>query len=442
MQCVVPSCERDAQNYVHRFPRSSFLYERWRQAIELGTGESFPKDVDPLEVVICQQHFTGFDGYQEPKVFRNVSLNRQIQLDCCRLCLKLDLTERIATGCGDQIIGETLVHDLLHTTFGIALSGIDSQYGICRDCLERLEMVENVLRYFSKKNQRWNQMLDLIKCEETQWHDNGAPSEEEHHKQVSNISNNVTNVGSPIKLEIEDEKLQDSDSQDKRSNDLLVTQTPGSNDNLLRASHISLTESNSSNHVQEHHVVIPSTSLSHTFPSQSYEQPSNISHCVHYQSKTPSRKVSSSHICHICSKSFTKASGLREHMQIHQGIKNFKCQYCGKSFRTRKNWKIHETVHENFQAYTCGICSKTFTHPSNLKRHQQLHAGAKDYVCNLCGKRFSRLNHLHVHLRAHTGEKPYRCPKCGGCFSTSSGLSKHRRQVCKLPKEDNLSVQS
>lgn len=453
MQCVVLNCAADQQGYVHRFPRSSFLYERWRQAIEIGTGESFPKDVDPLEVVICQQHFTGFDGYQEPVLFHNSSLDRQIRLDCCRLCLKLDFAEQIVTGCGARIIVEQTVNDLLNTTCGIVLSEIDQGKGICGDCLGRLEVMENTLKYFSKKNQRWRQMQELIGGEDVHWHGNNYTIEKDITEQKiqepeQNSMNSRTNLKNEIKVEIEDIKLQDSNSQPKYNethievaheyvDSVPLVQVPMNSNVTIKSSSQPLEYSSGS---------ISSTSQPYTLSTQSCAQSNettsnlfrpNISNHV---KTTPN--LSSPHICHICSKSFTKASGLREHLQIHQGIKNFKCQYCGNRFRTRKNWKIHETLHENGQAFTCAICLKSFTHPSNLKRHeQQLHAGTKAYSCNLCGKRFSRQNHLHVHLRAHTGEKPYQCPKCGGCFSTSSGLSKHRRKVCRFTQqESNVSV--
>lgn len=111
------------------------------------------------------------------------SLNKQIRLDCCRLCLKLDYSDAIATNCGGQIVVEQTVNDLLSTTFGIVLSESDQAKGICRECLARLEIVENTFNYFSKKNQRWRQMQELILEEDTHWLGNNESLDNE--EQVS-----------------------------------------------------------------------------------------------------------------------------------------------------------------------------------------------------------------------------------------------------------------
>eukprot|EP01122_Echinamoeba_exundans_P013558 TRINITY_DN593_c0_g1_i1.p1 TRINITY_DN593_c0_g1~~TRINITY_DN593_c0_g1_i1.p1 ORF type:complete len:422 (-),score=83.48 TRINITY_DN593_c0_g1_i1:414-1592(-) len=74
---------------------------------------------------------------------------------------------------------------------------------------------------------------------------------------------------------------------------------------------------------------------------------------------------------------------------------------------------------------TCPECGKVFSQGCSLKDHMNIHAGIRPYVCKDCGKSFSNGSNLNRHRRIHTGEKPYVCDICHKSFSQSSNLKVH-----------------
>ena len=57
--------------------------------------------------------------------------------------------------------------------------------------------------------------------------------------------------------------------------------------------------------------------------------------------------------------------------------------------------------------YKCTVCSKSFSRASLLKQHTIIHMGNKrfKFKCDVCGKMFRTRSHLRDHVRIHTGEK-------------------------------------
>lgn len=76
MPCVVPNCNPKGQCFALRFPQSYLLTERWKEAIELGSGEALAEHVDLLAAEVCQQHFVEFNDYGEPIVFNSEDWTR------------------------------------------------------------------------------------------------------------------------------------------------------------------------------------------------------------------------------------------------------------------------------------------------------------------------------------------------------------------------------
>ena len=109
--------------------------------------------------------------------------------------------------------------------------------------------------------------------------------------------------------------------------------------------------------------------------------------------------------CAVCSKIFSTAGHLKQHIQsVHEGIK-YTCDQCGKQFTQDCNLRMHiQSVHEGVK-YTCEECEREFSNPSHLKRHiDSIHKGIK-YPCGECGKVFSRKSRLTRHAKKHVVKK-------------------------------------
>ncbi|KAM6962291.1 uncharacterized protein LKV04_021126 isoform 1-T1 [Tautogolabrus adspersus] len=143
------------------------------------------------------------------------------------------------------------------------------------------------------------------------------------------------------------------------------------------------------------------------------------------QLKTHMKLHSLKHHCSQCEKGFTSSSGYYQHQRLHKSGRIFNCSHCNKGFLCNYSLKQHERLHEG-PSSLCGVCGKGFS-KAGIKRHMQMHKGEKNYLCTTCGKLFFSSGELLLHTRSHTGETPYTCTHCGKGFSTKSHLIVHNR---------------
>ena len=59
---------------------------------------------------------------------------------------------------------------------------------------------------------------------------------------------------------------------------------------------------------------------------------------------------------------------------------------------------LHDKTYWLSKLFTCEQCSKAFTHANSLKNHVRTHA------CEKCPKVLSQATHLNEHMSTHTGE--------------------------------------
>ena len=82
-------------------------------------------------------------------------------------------------------------------------------------------------------------------------------------------------------------------------------------------------------------------------------------------------------ICDICSKSFARQEGLRQHMKLHLDIRDFKCDSCDKGFFTKVQLVAHRSVHTGIKPFVCKLCYLGFDYNQSLKYHLKSHETTK-----------------------------------------------------------------
>ncbi|KAB0403510.1 hypothetical protein E2I00_002452, partial [Balaenoptera physalus] len=171
--------------------------------------------------------------------------------------------------------------------------------------------------------------------------------------------------------------------------------------------------------------------------------------------------------CSICHRRFALKATYHAHMVIHRenlpdpnvqnltclfvGVKSHACEQCGKSFARKDMLKEHMRVHDNIREYLCAECGKgegrechrKFAQKVNMLKHYKRHTGIKDFMCELCGKTFmgkqwtcsvcdkkyvtEYMLQKHVQL-THDKVEAQSCQLCGTKVSTRASMSRHMRR--------------
>lgn len=135
------------------------------------------------------------------------------------------------------------------------------------------------------------------------------------------------------------------------------------------------------------------------------------------------------HKCYMCHKVFTTIAGLKQHLQVHSGQKDFFCSVCNKSFSSASSLRNHQMTHVTEKLYPCKIegCDKSFGNATALRIHQRVHQDDKPFKCAHadCEKAFKTTSELSRHEFRHTGEKPFKCDKCEKSFVRNDDLKRH-----------------
>lgn len=94
------------------------------------------------------------------------------------------------------------------------------------------------------------------------------------------------------------------------------------------------------------------------------------------------------HKCPQCSRSFTRAFTLKNHLNVHAGVKPYSCSVCAEKFTRKHDRNIHEREkHEDTELYFCRRqhedgswhgCQKGFKRKRDLQRHL---SGKRDGRC-------------------------------------------------------------
>ncbi|XP_053684676.1 zinc finger protein OZF-like [Sabethes cyaneus] len=140
------------------------------------------------------------------------------------------------------------------------------------------------------------------------------------------------------------------------------------------------------------------------------------------------------HVCQYCNKAFSQRGNLTCHLNIHTGNKPHKCDQCDKSFGDPTALKMHKVIHSNDLNYKCEICGKDFKYRHSLQTHIRSHNDDRRHACTYCSMAFVTSSSLKKHVRKHTGERPYKCEQCSKSFTTAGNLLTHRKSHTRIRK--------
>ncbi|KAJ8345319.1 hypothetical protein SKAU_G00295120 [Synaphobranchus kaupii] len=131
--------------------------------------------------------------------------------------------------------------------------------------------------------------------------------------------------------------------------------------------------------------------------------------------------------CNGCGKYYLEKWRLNSHLCSRHTNEPYKCIDCGNGFSQEVHLSLHQCSHRREKPYSCVKSGENSSQKSKFESQQHNCRVGNFYRCLVCGKYFSRRDSLHVHQRTvHTGEKPYSCAECGKNFSQKGNLQKHK----------------
>lgn len=138
--------------------------------------------------------------------------------------------------------------------------------------------------------------------------------------------------------------------------------------------------------------------------------------------------------CDTCGATFESYAKLNEHKKSH-GKERYQCDTCGRWFQKRYHLKNHIEIHKGLKSFECTLCPKRYTNQTNLDRHIRVtHHNEKKHECTECGKCFSQLAILRQHHAVHMTERNFQCDICNKSFKLQNHLRLHRMR--HLPVTD------
>ena len=85
---------------------------------------------------------------------------------------------------------------------------------------------------------------------------------------------------------------------------------------------------------------------------------------------------------------------------------SFVCEVCGKSFSRKFNYTRHLRTHSGEKTFKCSICNRRFYRYQHLIRHSAIHfrVSAENTLCSVCGKQFKTEKALKRHMNQHESD--------------------------------------
>lgn len=132
-------------------------------------------------------------------------------------------------------------------------------------------------------------------------------------------------------------------------------------------------------------------------------------------------------VCELCNKTFAINADLKNHLKVHENIRNFQCDICGHGSLTVTNLRYHKKiVHETAGQHQCDLCPEVFSKKPFLWKHKRTkHRGA--HVCDICGISLMTSQYLKTHKLSHDEtNRKFPCPVCPHkSFCSNGALRRH-----------------
>ena len=131
--------------------------------------------------------------------------------------------------------------------------------------------------------------------------------------------------------------------------------------------------------------------------------------------------------CNKCENRYLDRNCYRRHVKIeHEGLR-YECKLCGKEFRNAEGLKNHRNIHLGIKPFLCDKCDSAFTNSACLRKHMKRMHTEKvcEVICIQCGKELGSEGELRKHLKQHEVENKSLCNECGEEFNSKDALSKH-----------------
>ncbi|XP_058833673.1 zinc finger protein ZFP2-like [Topomyia yanbarensis] len=466
MPCVVPNCDPVGQSFTLRFPRNHLLFERWRQAIELGTGSTVPADINHPDAEICQQHFYDTDQYSEPHIFRNRRFNRIVHLSSCRLCLRFNFSERVAPDLRSQIIGNVAVEEIIKAIFEIDLGYSEYFDGICEDCLARLDIVVAIRKQFIDSENNWRMVENFISEENrlrytkvlmTEIETNAATTfqvlSEEMIDMKNPLENDIMEIIETASIENESVKTEETiDMKNSLENDVMeIIETVSFENEPVKTEEIFENTDNCVWNTNDHEYSLSKTDMPVEPIAKNDERrklklkidPTNIRRKVRGRPSTGRKnkvilKGMTDRKCYICVRLFKNPEELLSHIIVHVD-QDLTCNVCHETCLNIAKYNRHLAKHDSVERpFKCDYCELRFANEVVQRFHETRNHGIdhpgvqiiskkrKDkYTCQHCGKQCDSLAFLKEHEGAHSGIKQYECKICGRLFANKNNLERH-----------------
>ncbi|XP_053962483.1 transcription factor grauzone-like [Anastrepha ludens] len=141
-----------------------------------------------------------------------------------------------------------------------------------------------------------------------------------------------------------------------------------------------------------------------------------------------------------CGKKLPERSLLIDHIHFHEDPDYFKCKHCGKRMSERRSLDLHlQYAHGNRdRVHRCSICSKSFFRASCLKQHYNTHVteDQKTVPCLECDKTFPDGAELRKHMRlTHLNSYAKICDICGISIKGRDALERHQSEHAGIPRK-------
>ncbi|XP_065090485.1 zinc finger protein 431-like [Ochlerotatus camptorhynchus] len=480
MTCTVPGCHAANQEFLVEFPRDPKLADRWRQAIEFGTGQPIQSDIIGVQQLqLCLSHFPGDDhpgmiSYREPSTFRDGQGNA-VDISSCRLCLKFALRSRMFPKSGKM--EHVSLSSTIRAVMKISLATDDFLTEICERCLVKVDVLKCWARETLRQEMDFRELMTLARqeCEPLDGEVKVEtvlvePKEEIPDEVLQGTVNREANPPVDHKVELKEQKAEaEVIGNDARNESIIEIGSSSEEDDVPLAKLRKKCKRKTVGKGKESHVKKQKVrSRKQTFPKeitkmkrgrkpgspkparQEYLRDILARKCyicdiflddndeqVAHLTEVHAGKID--YKCEDCKKTFGKVTIYNRHLSCHDiTVRPRKCSFCSLCFSAKESLKIHENkVHgtnhtlpkrykRRTKIYQCELCGKIFLNDALLKQHDQYqHKKLPAASCKLCGKTFATKSNLEKHYIVHSHERPYKCDKCAVSYKTSTALTKH-----------------